>query len=74
MCLINCKLILSLNAKQRGDERREGAIWGGGIGDEVGLKVCVCVGVCVGVCGKSEESVAPSVQQIASAHTTASAN
>lgn len=38
----NCKLILSLNANQSGDERREGVI-----GEEVGLCVCACILVCV---------------------------
>lgn len=54
--------MLCLNANQREEEGREGTIWVGEIGEEV----CVC--------GKLEQSVAPRVQQIASAHTTASAN
>lgn len=40
VCLITCKLILSLNANQSGDVRREGAIWEGGIGKEEVLYVC----------------------------------
>ena len=62
MCKINHKPMLCLNANQREEEGREGTIWVGEIGEEV----CVC--------GKLEQSVAPRVQQIASAHTTASAN